>query len=98
MGRYLIDEILGKTIIIKSWDDMAMEYGTNENGDEIQISDDIVFDDNMIHLCGKELKIDMTVYRLTYKDNIVDLYNEIVYADENHEKWYICRDMIEDII
>ena len=97
MKRYLIDKILGKTIVIRSWDDMVDEYGLNEEGDTIVISDDIVFNINMKHLCNREIKVTRSIYDLTIDDELVDLYNEILYCDEKDNEYYICKEMIKEI-
>ena len=97
MERYLIEEILGKTIVIRSWDDMVDEYGLNEEGDEIVISDDIVFNINMKHLCNREIKVTESIRDLTIDDELIDLYNEILYCDEKDNEYYICKEMIKEI-
>lgn len=97
MERYLIEEILGKTIVIRSWSDMVDEYGLNEEGDEIVISDDIVFNINMKHLCNRKIKVTESIRDLTIDDGLVDLYNEILYCDEKDNEYYICKEMIKEI-
>lgn len=97
MKRYLIDEILGKTIVIRSWGDMVDEYGLNEEGDEIVISDDIVFNIDMKHLCNREIKVTESIRDLTIDDELIDLYNEILYCDEKDNEYYICKEMIVEI-
>lgn len=93
MNNYLIDEIVGKDIKIKTWGEMKKEFPLNENGN-IQIKNDLVFSREMEYLCGTIIKIDEKIIEETKNDIDVNLENEILYDD----KWYISREMIAKII
>lgn len=99
MKQYLIDNLLGKTIVIKSWEDMEKEYKLNKEKDAILVTSGTVFNIHMKHLCNREIKITNDIYDLTKNDEdaLIDLYNEILYRDEYDNIYYICKEMIKEV-
>ena len=49
----------GDVVTIRSWDDMAAEFGTNPYGTAIKISPPFLI--SMKHFCGKTFEIDFTL-------------------------------------
>lgn len=77
---------IGDRVKIRQWDDMASEFGVDNDGDIMIIES---FVTNMAHLCGRTAtitkKIDDRVVELDYDDKSGDL------------AWEISIDMIEKI-
>lgn len=77
---------VGDKVKVRKWDDMALEYGVDDDGD---IEMPIYFIKEMKQFCGKII---------TIKEQCVDLYDEEHYeiVEDAEQEFWFSDDMFED--